>query len=383
MQDWQQAALHKAIEAIYDTAFAPDAWPQTLATISQALNAEGALIIYQHVDGRFDAVNSPGVLEALRVRVAAEGWMNRDLRAIRSLEAGVFGTTDTVTDQDLATPEEIETHPYYTELLAPLGLGWFIGSSVSPDASVNVGISIHRFKHKPIFSSEERDTVRLIARHAERSLRLSTRLFRAELSNLALGQALENVGCGVLLLDEVGKVVFVNKAGSSLTGADTGDPSHVLLWRTSSAIRNAMQEQISATLAAPFETHTGMSARPILISSDPNGSTSIAYVLPVSSGARQVLYGFGSSVSVIILILSNEAHAPADPSIVRDIFGLTLGEARIASLVGAGRSPREAADALGLSEETARTVLKRVFSKTNISKQSQLVSLLTRLTLRN
>lgn len=76
-------------------------------------------------------------------------------------------------------------------------------------------------------------------------------------------------------------------------------------------------------------------------------------------------------------------QAPVDPSIVRDILGLTLGEARVASLVGAGRSPREAAETLGISEATARTVLKRVFAKTSISKQSHLAVLLARLTLRS
>ena len=69
-------------------------------------------------------------------------------------------------------------------------------------------------------------------------------------------------------------------------------------------------------------------------------------------------------------------------SLTANIHGLTLGEARVASLVGVGRSPREAADTLGISEETARTVLKRVYAKTNISKQSQLAVLLTRLTLK-
>ena len=61
---------------------------------------------------------------------------------------------------------------------------------------------------------------------------------------------------------------------------------------------------------------------------------------------------------------------------------MTLGEARVASLVGAGVPPREAAEKLGISEETARTVLKRVFAKTGISRQSELAGLLTRLVLR-
>lgn len=77
-----------------------------------------------------------------------------------------------------------------------------------------------------------------------------------------------------------------------------------------------------------------------------------------------------------------DANSPADPALVRDVLGLTLGEARVASLVGSGLSPPESAEKLGIAEETARTVLERVFSKTGVSRQSELVALLTKLLLR-
>jgi DNA-binding CsgD family transcriptional regulator len=51
-------------------------------------------------------------------------------------------------------------------------------------------------------------------------------------------------------------------------------------------------------------------------------------------------------------------------------------------MVGAGIPPRDAAETLGIKQDTARTVLKKVFSKTGISRQSELVALLTRLVVR-
>ncbi|MDU0959370.1 MAG: helix-turn-helix transcriptional regulator, partial [Bradyrhizobium sp.] len=70
------------------------------------------------------------------------------------------------------------------------------------------------------------------------------------------------------------------------------------------------------------------------------------------------------------------------PAVIRDVLGLTLGEARVAALVGAGLPPRDAANRLGIAEDTARNVLKRVFQKVGISRQSELVGLLARLVLR-
>jgi DNA-binding CsgD family transcriptional regulator len=83
-----------------------------------------------------------------------------------------------------------------------------------------------------------------------------------------------------------------------------------------------------------------------------------------------------------VLAIQPEADGPADPAQVRDLLGLTLGEARVAALVGSGLAPREAAARLGIGEETARTALKRVFSKVGVSRQSELTALLTKLVLR-
>jgi DNA-binding CsgD family transcriptional regulator len=51
-------------------------------------------------------------------------------------------------------------------------------------------------------------------------------------------------------------------------------------------------------------------------------------------------------------------------------------------LVGSGLAPRAAAEKLGISEESARTTLKRVFAKVGASRQSELTALLTRMVLR-
>jgi DNA-binding CsgD family transcriptional regulator len=85
----------------------------------------------------------------------------------------------------------------------------------------------------------------------------------------------------------------------------------------------------------------------------------------------------------IVLIVELRAGDPADPSLVRDLLGLTLGEARVAALVAAGVSPRDAAQKLGISEETARTVLKRVYTKSGVTRQSELAALIARAAMSN
>src|SRR5258708_36886692 len=108
-----------------------------------------------------------------------------------------------------------------------------------------------------------------------------------------------------------------------------------------------------------------------------------ASLTAASTAARSVVWGNRYTP----IQPSKSAHArPSKTEItltlVRDILGLTLAEARVAALVGSGQAPREAAGKLGITEETARTVLKRVFAKVGVSRQSELASLLTKLVLR-
>ena len=76
---------------------------------------------------------------------------------------------------------------------------------------------------------------------------------------------------------------------------------------------------------------------------------------------------------------SNARCEPADPAIVRDLLGIPLGEANLAAIIGVGFSPKNAAEKLGIKEDTARGVLKKVYWKTGTSRQSELVALLAKL----
>ena len=361
-----------AVEAIYDAAPNPTRWPRALQAIADCFEDVGANLIWRRDDGEFGVICSPN-LEFAGLEYQ-QTWARHDIRAGRGAEQLYWVRGDAVTDRHLVTTEEIETHPFYTEFLAKYGLKWLAATGASPDPHVMVGISVQRANSKPPYSDAELDLLARFGRHAEKSLRLSIRLLDAELSKLALGEALTRVGIGVFALNSLKRVVFSNPAGESLLGDGLVlINGHLLSGST------ALERSIDLAIRADPEDVT-REPRPVLLNREKSARPLIIYVLPVRPDAS-VAAQFLTHTRAIVLIVDSDPDEPADPALVRDLLGLTLSEAKVAALVGAGLAPKAAAAKLGISEETARTALKRVFSKTGVSRQSELSALLTRLVL--
>lgn len=366
-----------AIEAVYEAALDPSRWPDALQAIADSLGDVGAILLWRRDDGAFGSIASPKVVEAQK-DFEQEGWMAHDLRALRAAERGYFFSGEPFTDRHVCSDEKIRTNPSYTQFQAHHGLGWFGAVAVSPDPHIGVVLSVHRARTRPPFSDAELGAVAQIGRHVEKSLRLSIRLLNAELLKLGLGEALTRVGIGVFALDSSGHVVFVNPAGKHLLGDGLALLKDRLV--PSEALARAMLETaIQQTGCFTPETIAAVQ-RPILIHRRKAGRPLAIYVMPTVPTSHLATQ-FLAHARTIILAIDPEANGPADPAVVRDVLGLTLGEARIAALVGSGVALSEASKRLGITEETARSVLKHVFSKTGVSRQSELVSLLSKMVL--
>jgi DNA-binding CsgD family transcriptional regulator len=81
----------------------------------------------------------------------------------------------------------------------------------------------------------------------------------------------------------------------------------------------------------------------------------------------------------LVTIADLDADSSIAPEELVTLFGLTIREAEVAGLIGTGRSTSQAATALSLTEHTIRHHLKAIFSKLHISRQSELVALVTKL----
>lgn len=372
------AGFVAAVEAIYEAAPAPERWPAALQAIADAFGDVGAHLIYQREDGAYGTICSPG-LDAAQRDYEAGQWWRHDVRFLRSLECGAISRSDTVSDRDIATLEEMKSLPFYAQFLRSHGLGWFGGVGISPDPRVGVALSVQRAMEKGPLSEAELDLLSRLGRHVENALRLGIRLINAEASQQALADALTRLGVGVFLLAGDGRVLFANPAGQVLAG-DGLLVSGGRLTARAEAPREMLRARIAdaalgdaALLAAP---------RPVVVQDRQRDGFLAVHVIPVRMADRGAVEALLADVVAIAVVTSSQVDGPADPALVRDLLGLTLAEARVTALVGMGLAPREAGERLGITEETARTTLKRVFQKTGLTRQSELSALLARMAVR-
>ena len=368
----------ESIEKIYEAAPDPAQWPRALTAIANCFGDVGALLIWVKDDGTFRTIVSPSLVEGQK-DYEANGWTLRDIRARRSVERGYFFSGEPFTDRHICSDEEIRSHPCYAEFLARHNLGFVAAIAVSPDPHVGVLLCIQRnAKAKSAFTDGELNLLRRIGPHIEKSLRLSIRLLDAELTNVSLGDALARVGVGVFTLDSLGRIVFSNPTGDLLIGAEIRVDDGRLRVGFGDTKRE-FDDQLSGVLEADRIDRRD-APKPILLERAQTHSRLVVYLIPIAENTAKTDH-FLTRARAIVLTIESKANEPPDPAIVRDILGLTLGEARIAAIVGSGIQPREAAKRLGISEETARNVLKRVFAKVGVSRQSELVALLIKLVL--
>lgn len=369
--------LIAAIESIYIAASKSSHWPSALQSIADCFDDVGAILIYGRDDGSF------GVIDSLSLKhVSADyalHWSDRDTRAIRARERGYFFKRDIVTDRDLLSAAEMETDPFYVDFLQRHGLKYFVAATVSPGPHIEVAISVQRALGKAEYSDEELKMMEQLAPHVESSLRLGIHLMDSEAVSVGLGAAMARIGIGVFALDSLGRVISSNTASQALLGDGLNVVQDRLVLANPTASAEAINAIRSALDGSPDVPER--ETKPVLVHRESPKRPLVLYVLPIPA-SHHPEDRFLTRARAIVLLMNPAATGVADPSLVRDVLGVTLGEAKIAALVGSGLSPKEAAERLGIAEETARSVLKRVFFKVGVSRQSELAAIIARLSLK-
>lgn len=180
-------------------------------------------------------------------------------------------------------------------------------------------------------------------------------------------ELLDQHSAALLLLDGQERVVYANRRARELCAARDG--IELAAGRVSLA-RSRDNEHLRQLLCDAQANARGGGTLRITRSS---GKRAYVAVVARPIGGRRVPV---SPVATCVVISDPEGRAPLPSERLRDAFGLTAAEARLAALLGAGEDLRSAASELGVTYGTARARLAGIFEKTQTRRQGELIRML-------
>jgi PAS domain-containing protein len=213
----------------------------------------------------------------------------------------------------------------------------------------------------------DRALLERLAPHMAIARRLHLRLAERARDTEALLSAFDHLVLGVVFVDENGRVSYANRSAAEMLGVAPGFSE-------------------PATLSSEIPDERTRAWRRLLKSEQGGGKSALVYAHPDDGHPLQVLAtpfgwadheGFTAARFARAMFIGDPKRHTGDPiGVLRELYGLTQSETRLALLLLADCSVEEAAGLLGITLATARGVLKTIFVKTGTKRQASLVRLL-------
>jgi DNA-binding CsgD family transcriptional regulator/PAS domain-containing protein len=359
--------LFDLVTDIYDCALDPTGWEPTLIKINNVLG--GAYTAMSIADIRYDKaqllVHSPWDPRQLEI-------LHRDfaIHEVPGAREVALGDVD-APNSTLAVVSETEFQAtrFYRDWAGPQGLRDGCVMKFAHTAERLGIISVITRANRDIISAEEREFMALLSPHLRRAALIGDLLQNKLVETQLYRSALDRLTVAVYLVNANSKILYQNQAADALLSA----ANH---FAVKAGVLSARHPVTAAPLADAIRRAAGeeLGSRgigiPVSLGTTPSA---VAYVLPLNSGAvRSALQPATAAVFVSTAgILPSELE-----TVFATLYDLTPAEARLMHKIGSGMTPSAAAEALSVSEATVKTHLQRVFRKTDVSRQSELVALI-------
>jgi DNA-binding CsgD family transcriptional regulator/PAS domain-containing protein len=367
----------KVVETIYDCALDSTRWQNTIRLIAELCRSPTCIIaVHDYSSGRSELAYDVGGYEERFIRLHEEKYaaMNPFFGPLRILPVGMVKTRGMLVDD-----AEFYESKFYQEWVRPQSFDDALTVKVLQTEQRIGWVSGHTKAGQPRYGDAEVRLMSLLSPHVCRALAISDALNLKTVRSEALEATLNALTSGVYLADRLGRIIYMNRAAERQI--EKGDAIRIENNRLApvdrmarAALAGAVDEAIADEAAAPA---SGFSlALPAREDAGPAREDAglVAAVLPLTRGERQNVCGAFAAMAAIFV--QDPVVVPPFPGeAFAKLYGLTGSELRVLLAMAPGLSVREAAEVLGIGETTAKTHLQHIFTKTGISKQTELMHL--------
>jgi len=363
--------VHDLVGRIYTAATEPSDWDDFLGAFARIGGGTcAALTHHDHQHGKHYLSAQLGVAPEFQ-RSYRDYYGSRDewFRAALQVPAGWVGTGQMLVPESAFAKSEF----YNDHLRLCNDLFHLCAGVLRPDTSTLGSLSLLRPRKAGSFGESQLRLLRVLLPHVQRAMQIHRKFVALEKRGGLLESTLDQVAMAIVLVNETGRIIFANRRAAILLEMRDGLFSAGGELRASNDRESARLQQVIRSAAL---TANGKGFSPggvVEISRKSSQSALLALATPI----RLPVSGFSlHRPAVAIFITDTQVHVRPNSDILRQTYGLTPAEYALASLLADGCNLRQAADARRTTIATARSQLKMIFRKTNVSSQSQLVRLM-------
>lgn len=364
------------IGSIYDCALKPDLWPAALQRICAVLEGHSAGIVVLDFQGPGDRlVRDWGPTTMWGERMAG---VFDSIKRIHRQFLGMSGerlAEPILLPRDLAPQVNVFTSPFYTEWAAPQKIHQVM-EAVALSEPTRLGLfCITRRQDTGFFTDGQVDLLRHLAPHIRRAITISDLLDLKTVERQAFAAVIDSIRTGICIVGAGGEILHANVAAREMLEKQM--PIRAEAGHLRGVDREVTRELLDA-IATAQRDEAGIGANGIGVPlRGAEHHPSVAHVLPLARG--DIRTRLVPQALAAVFINGDGPASFGDLDAIARSFEYTPSETRLAGELMAGRTLAEAASSLGVGESTVRTHLQNVFTKSGVSRQVDLVSLLTRL----
>ena len=362
------------VAAIYDAGLDAALWPDVLNRIGDDVGRPLPTF------GIFDpAIGLSNVLapriDPEIVRNGIEDWAPHNpflLRSANEPPGKVF------TCADFMTLDEFTSTALYDEWWRPAGFSNDpLVTNLFADGAAFGFFASHGLLNKPPFDSSQKHLFATLAQHLVRAMALQRRLYNVTIANESALTGLDRLRQGFLLVDAQARILFDNHVARALLDDRDGLELEAGTLSASDADGAQTLRGLIASCAADANAASG-SGGEVALRRGPGRLALDVLVTPIQpeTATATILLPLPQRAVAIVLISDPEKQKRARVKSLRERFGFTPAEAAFALEIIKGDGRQATADRLGITVGTARSHLSKIFDKTGVRHQAELVRLL-------
>jgi DNA-binding CsgD family transcriptional regulator len=357
--------------AAYEAAISGEGWPGVLDDLSKSLGASAiALIDYLPKTNDGFIHQSIGLTPKL-VAKYAETYAAQDVWMKRLGFSS--GASVAMRGEELVPEHLLVGSDFYHEWLAPQDLFHSMSFVLMRREESHIVCVAFRSESDGRFEDNIAKNFARESAHLSRALKIHGILSRTTTERDAALATLDQIPVGVIIVDESGTVLDSNHVANEVLSSNDG----LIVNRCGlkGHTREATQglHELIAMAISP-DRQLGSDVTDTILLDRPSGRPSLA----VTIGRLPLASRFLGTDRRVATVYVTDPQNPfdLDSSKLRQLYKLTPAEARLAAHLAQGSRLEDAAIDLGVSLNTVRTHLKRIFSKTGTDRQAELVRLI-------